>query len=105
MAGLAPLDPPMSRDQGQGHYGSEGQNNCFEVCYRSKVGGSDDNEIDYNSLNTQFSTIYCIFSETLGLNKRLDLGDDPDQDQEFFRNFSKFQNRSFSAICALRTHL
>ena len=62
-------------------------------------------EIHYSSQNMKFRTTYCIFSETLGLNKRLDLGDDPDQDQEFSRNFSKFQNRSFSAICALRTHL
>jgi len=57
-------------------------------------------------LDVQFRTTYCIFNETLGLAQSDDqicLGSRSGS-RNFFRNYSKLQNGSFSAICALRAH-
>ena len=53
------------------------------------------NEIDYNSLNVQFRTTYCIVSETLNLvQSELGIGDDL-ASVMFFRSFSQLRNSPF----------
>ena len=73
----------------------------FKDQWKQKVGGSIHNEIDLNSLNTQFGTINYISVKTICLiQSDYILGDDPTQDLApgIFPEYLKLQTGSFRRI-------